>query len=109
MTPKVFQALMGHGVALEFQHTGTNRIHGWMSARAILGSLATCPALTLRVKEDMSSTYDKIRQDLEFCKKVAAKIGLGFRASCLPVEKPVVGPNEPKIESEVVLEMPASF
>jgi integrase len=56
-------------------------------------------------EEDMSGVYDKIRQDVEFRKEVAEKAGLGFE---LPVEKPLVGPNGPKIENEVVLEMAAS-
>jgi hypothetical protein len=56
-------------------------------------------------EEDMSGVYDKIRQDMEFRKEVAEKAGLGFE---LPVEKPLVGPNGPKIENEVVLEMAAS-
>ena len=53
----------------------------------------------------MSDLYDKIRHDVAFRKKVAEKAGLGFE---LPSKKPVVGPNGPKIENEVVLEMAAS-
>ena len=53
-------------------------------------------------EEDMSGLYDKIRHDVEFRKEVAEKAGLGFE---LPVEKPVVGPNGPKIENEVEMEM----
>jgi len=53
-------------------------------------------------EEDMSGLYDTIRHDMEFRKEVAEKAGLGFE---LPVEKPVVGPNGPKIENEVEMEM----
>jgi integrase len=55
--------------------------------------------------EGMSDLYDKIRHDVAFRKKVAEKAGLGFE---LPSKKPVVGPNGPKIENEVALEMAAS-
>jgi hypothetical protein len=55
--------------------------------------------------EGMSDLYDKIRDDVAFRKEVAEKAGLGFE---LPSEKSVVGPNGPKIENEVVLEMAAS-
>ncbi len=56
-------------------------------------------------EEDMSGVYDKIRHDVEFRREVAEKAGVGFE---LPSEKSVVGPNGPKIENEVVLEMTAS-
>jgi hypothetical protein len=52
-----------------------------------------------------TATPDKIRHDVGFRKKVAEKAGLGFE---LPSKKPVVGPNGPKIENEVVLEIAAS-
>ncbi len=55
--------------------------------------------------EGMSDLYDKIRHDVAFRKQVAEKAGLGFG---LPSKKTVVGPNGPKIENEVVLEMAAS-
>jgi hypothetical protein len=41
-----------------------------------------------------------------FRKEVAEKAGLGFE---LPSEKPVVGPNGLKIETQPVLEMAASI
>jgi hypothetical protein len=50
----------------------------------------------------MSGLYDKIRHDMEFRKEVAEKAGLGFE---LPVEKPDIGPNGPRIEKEVEMEM----
>jgi hypothetical protein len=53
-------------------------------------------------EEDMSGLYDKIGHDVEFRKEVAEKAGLGFE---LPIEKPVVGPNGPKIENAVEMEM----
>jgi hypothetical protein len=53
----------------------------------------------------MSDLYDKIRHDVRFRKEVAEKAGLGFE---LPSKKRVVGPNGPKIESAVVLEIVAS-
>jgi hypothetical protein len=49
--------------------------------------------------------YDKAKSDVQFRKAVAERAGLGFE---LPAEKSVVGPNGPKIENEVVLEMAAS-
>jgi len=52
--------------------------------------------------ESMSDLYDKIRHDVEFRKEVAEKAGLGFE---LPSEKPVVGPNGLKIETQPVLEL----
>ena len=58
-----------------------------------------------RAAEDMSGLYDKVRHDVEFRKEVAEKAGLGFE---LPSEKSVLGPNGPKIENEVVLEMAAN-
>jgi hypothetical protein len=42
---------------------------------------------------------------VEFRKEVAEKAGLGFE---LQSKKPVVGPNGPKLENEVVLELAAS-
>jgi hypothetical protein len=50
----------------------------------------------------MSDLYDKAKNDMQFRKEVAERAGLGFE---LPSEKSVVGPNGPKIENEVVLEM----
>jgi hypothetical protein len=58
--------------------------------------------------QDMSDPYDKAKNDVQFRKAVAERAGLGFE---LPAEKSVVGPNGPngpKIENEVVLEMAAS-
>jgi hypothetical protein len=53
----------------------------------------------------MSDLYDKAKNDVQFRKEVAERAGLGFE---LPAEKSVVGPNGPKIENAVVLEMAAS-
>ena len=55
--------------------------------------------------QDMSDLYDKAKNDVQFRKEVAERAGLGFE---LPAEKSVVGPNGPKIENEVALEMAAS-
>jgi integrase len=49
--------------------------------------------------------YSKLKDDLEFRKQVAVRVGLGFE---LPSEKPSIGPNGPKIESEPLLEMAVS-
>jgi integrase len=56
--------------------------------------------------EGMSDLYDKIKNDVEFRKEVAARIGLGFE---LPSKEAVVGLNGPKIESQPVLEMAVSI
>jgi hypothetical protein len=45
------------------------------------------------------------KNDAQLRKEVAERAGLGFE---LPAEKSVVGPNGPKIENEVALEMAAS-
>jgi hypothetical protein len=49
--------------------------------------------------------YSKLKQDVEFRKAVAEKIGLGFE---LPAKTRVVGANGPKIEFQSVPEMAAS-
>jgi hypothetical protein len=55
--------------------------------------------------QDMSDPYDKAKNDVQFRKEVAERAGLGFE---LPYERSVVGPNGPKIESEVDLKMAAN-
>ena len=45
----------------------------------------------------MIDHYSKLKDDLEFRKQVAVRVGIGFE---LPSEKPSIGPNGPKIESE---------
>jgi len=45
------------------------------------------------------------KNDMQFRKAVPERAGLGVE---LPAEKSVVGPNGPKVENEVVLEMAAS-
>jgi integrase len=47
----------------------------------------------------VTDSYSKLRDDVEFRKQVANKVGLGFE---LPSEKAVVGPNGPKVEVGVV-------
>ena len=43
----------------------------------------------------VTDSYSKLKDDVEFRKQVAEKVGLGFE---LPSEKAVVGPNGPKLE-----------
>jgi hypothetical protein len=52
----------------------------------------------------MSDSNNRIRHDVEFCREVAERIGLGFE---LPSKNDAVGPNGPKIKSEPVLETAA--
>jgi hypothetical protein len=47
----------------------------------------------------------KFKDDLEFRREVAVRVGLGFE---LPSGKTVVGPNGPKIETEAFQEIAAS-
>jgi hypothetical protein len=49
--------------------------------------------------------YSKLKDDLEFRKEVAVRVGLGFE---LPSKKTVVGPSGPKLETEALQEMAAS-
>jgi integrase len=49
--------------------------------------------------------YSKLKDDLEFRKEVAVRVGLGFE---LPAPKTVIGPNGLKIETEPLQEMAAS-
>jgi len=55
--------------------------------------------------EEIGDIYSKLKEDVEFRQDWTTRLGLGFE---LPSEKSVVGPNGPKIENEVVLEMAAS-
>jgi integrase len=55
--------------------------------------------------EEIGDIYSKLKEDVEFRQDWTTRLGLGFE---LPSEKSVVGPNGPKIENEVVLEMDAS-
>lgn len=49
--------------------------------------------------------YSKLKDDLEFRKRVAVRVGLGFE---LPSEKQSIGPNGPKLNSEPLSEMAIS-
>jgi integrase len=49
--------------------------------------------------------YSKLKDDLQFRKQVAVRVGLGFE---LPSEKLSIGPNGPKTESEPLLAMAVS-
>jgi hypothetical protein len=84
--------------------------------RSVASAIRTCE--TSRLLRQVSSSfgwgmpdricpnlYDKAKNDVQFRKEVAERAGLGFE---LPAEKSVVGPNGPKIENEVALEMAAS-
>jgi integrase len=53
----------------------------------------------------VTDDYSKLKDDLVFRKEVAVRVGLGFE---LPSNKTVVGPNGPKIETELLHEMAAS-
>ena len=53
----------------------------------------------------MTDHYSKLKDDLEFRKEVAVRVGLGFE---LPSKKTVVGPSGPKLETEALQEMAAS-
>jgi integrase len=53
----------------------------------------------------VTDDYSKLKDDLEFRKEVAVRVGLGFE---LPSRKTIVGPNGPKIETELLQEMAAS-
>lgn len=50
----------------------------------------------------VTDSYSKLKDDVEFRKQVVEKVGLGFE---IPSEKPVVGPNGPKIEVGVAEEV----
>lgn len=54
----------------------------------------------------MTDHYSKLKDDLEFRKEIANRIGLGFE---LPSGKAVVGPNGPKIGIEALRETAASI
>ncbi|MFZ0523390.1 MAG: hypothetical protein WAN14_21030 [Candidatus Acidiferrales bacterium] len=54
----------------------------------------------------MTDTYSKLRDDAEFRKQVAEKVGLGFE---LPSENALVGPNGPKIEVGPVEELAVNY
>lgn len=53
----------------------------------------------------VTDDYSKLKDDLEFRKEVATRVGLGFE---LPSKKTAIGPNGPKIETEALQEMAAS-
>jgi integrase len=53
-------------------------------------------------RNTVTDSYSKVRDDVEFRKQVANKVGLGFE---LPSEKAVVGLNGPKIEVGAVEEV----
>ncbi len=55
--------------------------------------------------KSVTDHYRKLKDDLEFRKEVTVRVGLGFE---LPSKKTVVGPNGPKIETELLQEMAAS-
>jgi hypothetical protein len=55
--------------------------------------------------KSVTDRYSKLKNDLEFRKKVTVRVGLGFEP---PSKKTVVGPNGPKIETEALQEMAAS-
>jgi hypothetical protein len=52
---------------------------------------------------DMSDLYDKIREDVQYRKDVAERVGIGFE---LP-KKPEVVPCVPRIESKNTVEVSA--
>ena len=54
----------------------------------------------------MTDSYSKLKDDVEFRKQVAEKVGLGFE---LPSEKAVVGPNGPKLEVGPVEELAVNY
>ena len=54
----------------------------------------------------VTDSYSKLKDDAEFRKQVAEKVGLGFE---LPSEKAVVGPNGPKIEVGAVEELAVNY
>jgi integrase len=54
----------------------------------------------------VTDTYSKLRDDVEFRKQVATKVGLGFE---LLSDKAVVGPNGPKIEVGAVEELAENY
>ena len=55
--------------------------------------------------KSVTDHYSKLKDDLEFRKEVAVRVGLGFE---LPSNKTVVEPDGPKIETEALQEMAAS-
>ncbi len=54
----------------------------------------------------MTDSYSKLKDDAEFRKQVAEKVGLGFE---LPSEKAVVGLNGPKLEVGPVEELAVNY
>ena len=55
----------------------------------------------------MTDSYSKLKDDAEFRKQVAEKVGLGFE---LPVSRnAVIGPNGPKIEVGAVEELAVNY
>ncbi|MGB7846411.1 MAG: site-specific integrase [Candidatus Acidiferrum sp.] len=54
--------------------------------------------------KSVTDDYSKLKDDLEFRKEVAIRVGLGFE---VPSRKSVIGPNGPKIETEPVPELVA--
>jgi integrase len=55
--------------------------------------------------KSVTDDYSKLKDDLEFRKEVAIRVGLGFE---VPSKNAVVGPNGPKIETELLQETAAS-
>ena len=49
--------------------------------------------------EEVGDIYSKLKEDVAFRQEVTGRIGFGFD---IPVEKPIVGPNGPKIENETI-------
>jgi hypothetical protein len=54
----------------------------------------------------VTDSYSKLKDDAEFRKQVAEKVGLGFE---LPSEKVVVGLNGPKLEVGPVQELAVNY
>jgi len=52
--------------------------------------------------EEVGDIYSKLKEDVKSRQEVTKRIDLGFE---LPVEKPIVGPNGPKIGVEAVQEV----
>jgi hypothetical protein len=50
----------------------------------------------------MTDSYSKLKYDVEFCKQVVEKVGLGFE---LPFENADVGPKGPKLKVGPVEEL----
>jgi hypothetical protein len=55
--------------------------------------------------KSVTDDYSKLKEDLEFRKEVAVRVGLGFE---LQSKRTVIGPNGPKVETEPLPERAVS-